>query len=214
MTTETNPNARAAPLAAADPAQVAEVNRVGLKVLRADAAAGRTGLPAAVRELRGEWAALDDAAIARAACSPFLLFAVDLDGALRASRAGDGEAAVAVAAPSLEAAGLPYARPAGRAFARMAVHYAWYVSTAAPAAAPMALGLPAQACERLRGLGLERVSALAEGAEQWVQLRWADDPRAWAERLQAACSGDPGALWASTLVGLQRLAGGLARAGR
>jgi hypothetical protein len=47
-----------------------------------------------------------------------------------------------------------------------------------------------------------------------VQLRWSDDARAWAERLEAARSGNPGALWASTLVGLQRLAGGLARAGR
>jgi hypothetical protein len=200
MSTEPNPNSRAAPPAAADPAQIAEVNRVGLKVLRADAAAGRPGLPAAVRELRGEWAALDDEAIARAASAPFLLFAVDLDGALRA--------------PSVELAGPQSARPAGRAFARMAVHYAWYVSTAAPAAAPLALGLSVEACARLRGLGLERMSALAEAAEHWVQLRWSDDARAWAERLEAARSGNPGALWASTLVGLQRLAGGLARAGR
>jgi hypothetical protein len=193
---------------------VAEVNRVGLKVLRAGALARCGALPAAVRDLHAEWAALDDAAIQRAAASPFLLFEIDVDGALRASRPWGGVTALhGVATPAVESPALASAWTPGRAFARMAVHYAWYVSTAAPAAAPLVLGLSAPACERLRGLGLELVEAMSEGAERWVQLRWADDPAVWAERLEAARCGDPGALWASTLAGLQRLAGGMAGAG-
>lgn len=218
MSLDPNPNSRAAPHAPADPAQVAEVNRVGLKVLRAAAlapvAAGGSALPAAVRELHADWAALDDEAIAHAAAAPFLLFALDVDGALRASRWGVGGPPVqAVAAPPPGPSGLPLAWAPARAFARMAVHYAWYVSTAAPAAAPLALGLAAPACERLRGLGLERVEAMSEGAERWVQLRWADDPRVWSARLEAARRGDATALWSSTLAGLQRLAGAALRSG-
>ncbi len=223
MSLDPNPNSRAVPHAAGDPAQVAEVNRVGLKVLRAAAsaaahgvsgAAGSGALPAAVRERRADWAALDDAALARAAASPFLLFSLDIDAALRASRPWGGGAVVSgVASPSSGPVGLPPEWTPVRAFARMVVHYAWYVSTAAPAAAPLVLGLAPPSCERLRHLGFELVEAMSEGAERWVQLRWADDPGAWAARLEAARRDDAPALWSSTLAGLQRLAGGLAVAG-
>lgn len=213
MRLEPDLNPPAALRPAADPAQVAEVNRVGLKVLRAGVVAGCGGLPAAVRELRAEWVALDDVAVGRAAVSPFLLFALDVDGALRASRPWGGAPGPASAATAVESPGQARGWTPGRAFARMVVHYAWYVSTAAPAAAPLVLGLAASDCERLRGLGLELVEAMSEGAERWVQLRWGDDPAVWAGRLEGARRADPGALWASTLAGLQRLAGGMARAG-
>lgn len=211
MAFDPNTSPGTVPLAAADPAQVAEVNRVGLKLLRADAAAGRAAVPAAVRELRAEWIALDDLALARAAGTPFLLFVVDVDAALRPERRWRGsEVLRAVAAPAPSPPTVPDA-PA-RAFARMVVHYAWYVSATAPAAAPLSLGLALPDCERLRRIGLEQVEALADGAEHWVRLRWADDAAAWAARLEAARRDDPAALWSSTLVGLQRLAGGLLRA--
>ena len=65
---------------------VAEMNLRGLRVLREALADGRSSGLAAVDGLRSDWLALDEAALARVAEAPFLLFELSIDAALTAHR--------------------------------------------------------------------------------------------------------------------------------
>jgi len=170
-------------------------------VLREALADGRSSGLAAVDGLRSDWLALDEAALARVAEAPFLLFELSIDAALTAHRS-----------PSWAVSDEPHrvvswcARPAGRAFARLLCHFCWQTCRTAPTAASLLLGISPAGCAAFRTLTLPNLDALTEIAGHWLALRWGDEPRHWRGRLQAAGRTDPEALWQDTLHGLQRLA--------
>ncbi len=180
---------------------VAEMNLRGLRVVREALADGRSSGLAAVDALRSDWLALDEAALARVAEAPFLLFELSIDAALTAHRS-----------PSWAVSDDPHrvvswcARPAGRAFARLLCHFCWQTCRTAPTAASLLLGISPAGCAAFRTLTLPNLDAFTEIAGHWLALRWGDEPRHWTGRLQAAGRTDPAALWQDTLHGLQRLA--------
>ena len=180
---------------------VAEMNLRGLRVVREALADGRSSGLAAVDALRSDWLALDEAALARVAEAPFLLFELSIDAALTAHRS-----------PSWAVSDDPHrvvswcARPAGRAFARLLCHFCWQTCRTAPTAASLLLGISPAGCAAFRTLTLPNLDAFTEVAGHWLALRWGDEPRHWTGRLQAAGRTDPAALWQDTLHGLQRLA--------
>ena len=180
---------------------VAEMNLRGLRVVREALADGRSFGLAAVDALRSDWLALDEAALARVAEAPFLLFELSIDAALTAHRS-----------PSWAVSDDPHrvvswcARPAGRAFARLLCHFCWQTCRTAPTAASLLLGISPAGCAAFRTLTLPNLDAFTEVAGHWLALRWGDEPRHWTGRLQAAGRTDPAALWQDTLHGLQRLA--------
>ena len=180
---------------------VAEMNLRGLRVVREALADGRSSGLAAVDALRSDWLALDEAALARVAEAPFLLFELSIDAALTAHRS-----------PSWAVSDDPHrvvswcARPAGRAFARLLCHFCWQTCRTAPTAASLLLGISPAGCAAFRTLTLPNLDAFTEVAGHWFALRWGDEPRHWTGRLQAAGRTDPAALWQDTLHGLQRLA--------
>ena len=180
---------------------VAEMNLRGLRVVREALADGRSSGLAAVDALRSDWLALDEAALARVAEAPFLLFELSIDAALAAHRS-----------PSWAVSDDPHrvvswcARPAGRAFARLLCHFCWQTCRTAPTAASLLLGISPAGCAAFRTLTLPNLDAFTEVAGHWLALRWGDEPRHWTGRLQAAGRTDPAALWQDTLHGLQRLA--------
>ena len=180
---------------------VAEMNLRGLRVVREALADGRSSGLAAVDALRSDWLALDEAALARVAEAPFLLFELSIDAALTALRS-----------PSWAVSDDPHrvvswcARPAGRAFARLLCHFCWQTCRTAPTAASLLLGISPAGCAAFRTLTLPNLDAFTEVAGHWLALRWGDEPRHWTGRLQAAGRTDPAALWQDTLHGLQRLA--------
>ncbi len=180
---------------------VAEMNLRGLRVVREALADGRSSGLAAVDALRSDWLALDEAALARVAEAPFLLFELSIDAALTAHRS-----------PSWAVSDDPHrvvswcARPAGRAFARLLCHFCWQTCRTAPTAASLLLGISPAGCAAFRTLTLPNLDAFTEVAGHWLALRWGDEPRHWTGRLEAAGRTDPAALWQDTLHGLQRLA--------
>lgn len=180
---------------------VAEMNLRGLRVVREALADGRSSGLAAIDALRSDWLALDEAALARVAEAPFLLFELSIDAALTAHRS-----------PSWAVSDDPHrvvswcARPAGRAFARLLCHFCWQTCRTAPTAASLLLGISPAGCAAFRTLTLPNLDAFTEVAGHWLALRWGDEPRHWTGRLQAAGRTDPAALWQDTLHGLQRLA--------
>ena len=180
---------------------VAEMNLRGLRVVREALADGRSSGLAAVDALRSDWLALDEAALARVAEAPFLLFELSIDAALTAHRS-----------PSWAVSDDPHrvvswcARPAGRAFARLLCHFCWQTCRTAPTAASLLLGISPAGCAAFRTLTLPNLDAFTEVAGHWLALRWGDEPRHWTGRLQAAGRTDPAALWQDTLHGLPRLA--------
>ncbi len=180
---------------------VAEMNLRGLRVVREALADGRSSGLAAIDALRSDWLALDEAALARVAEAPFLLFELSIDAALTAHRS-----------PSWAVSDDPHrvvswcARPAGRAFARLLCHFCWQTCRTAPTAASLLLGISPAGCAAFRTLTLPNLDAFTEVAGHWLALRWGDEPRHWTGRLQAAGHTDPAALWQDTLHGLQRLA--------
>ena len=180
---------------------VAEMNLRGLRVVREALADGRSSGLAAVDALRSDWLALDEAALARVAEAPFLLFELSIDAALTAHRS-----------PSWAVSDDPHrvvswcARPAGRAFARLLCHFCWQTCRTAPTAASLLLGISPAGCAAFRTLTLPNLDAFTEIAGHWLALRWGDEPRHWTGRLEAAGRTDPAALWQDTLHGLQRLA--------
>ena len=180
---------------------VAEMHLRGLRVVREALADGRSSGLAAVDALRSDWLALDEAALARVAEAPFLLFELSIDAALTAHRS-----------PSWAVSDDPHrvvswcARPAGRAFARLLCHFCWQTCRTAPTAASLLLGISPAGCAAFRTLTLPNLDAFTEVAGHWLALRWGDEPRHWTGRLQAAGRTDPAALWQDTLHGLQRLA--------
>ena len=180
---------------------VAEMNLRGLRVVREALADGRSSGLAAIDALRSDWLALDEAALARVAEAPFLLFELSIDAALTAHRS-----------PSWAVSDDPHrvvswcARPAGRAFARLLCHFCWQTCRTAPTAASLLLGISPAGCAAFRTLTLPNLDAFTEVAGHWLALRWGDEPRHWTGRLEAAGRTDPAALWQDTLHGLQRLA--------
>lgn len=180
---------------------VAEMNLRGLRVVREALTDGRSSGLAAVDALRSDWLALDEAALARVAEAPFLLFELSIDAALTAHRS-----------PSWAVSDDPHrviswcARPAGRAFARLLCHFCWQTCRTAPTAASLLLGISPAGCAAFRTLTLPNLDAFTEVAGHWLALRWGDEPRHWTGRLKAAGRTDPAALWQDTLHGLQRLA--------
>jgi hypothetical protein len=171
-------------------------------------ASGGASLPAALRRLAPDWLALEPAALQRVAACPYLLFELDFAGLLGAivapPRVVQEEHGVP-GSPAREAA--PFTGAEGRSFARKLFLYAWHLVRSAPSGAAFALGAPPAALEPLHALGLARIEELGALAGGWVRLRWEDEPLVWADWLAAARSGNPAALWASQLRGLQRIAG-------
>jgi hypothetical protein len=185
--------------------QVAELNLRGLRVLRASLDADAPQ-PVAVAVLEAAWRALDDAALQRLATCPWLLFDAHFDDVARWRRAflpGVHEA------HSGGAPCMPAAAPVDEAarFRRLVLHYAWHLARAAPLAAALVLGMPAETRALLRTQGLNAIDAFAAEAGDWVRLRWDHLPAAWAPLLQAAAAGDAAALHQAQLHGLQRIAG-------
>ena len=180
---------------------VAEMNLRGLRVLRDALTEGRGADIPAATALRPEWLALDDAALARVAEAPYLLFELSIDAALEAHRA----ARLAVGDDPNRVVSW-CARPAGRAFARLLCHFSWQTCRTAPTAASLLLGISPTGCAAYRALTLQHLDTLTETAGHWLTLRWGDDTRRWRSRLAAAGRADPEALWRDTLLGLQRLA--------
>ena len=156
---------------------VAEMNLRGLRVVREALADGRSSGLAAVDALRSDWLALDEAALARVAEAPFLLFELSIDAALTAHRS-----------PSWAVSDDPHrvvswcARPAGRAFARLLCHFCWQTCRTAPTAASLLLGshrpaAPRSAPSRCRismrsprspDIGLRYVGAMNRGTGRGV----------------------------------------------
>lgn len=206
--------------------QVAEINLHGIRLLRASLAAGGE-LPAALGGQRGAWCGLDEPAQQRLAACPWLLFDACFDDVPRWRRAlllGVHEARSEMPLASLPGAPLAQAarRQAGdsvqreqcvqleddlRGFCRLLLNYAWHLSRAAPLAAALVLGMPAETRVLLRAQGLPAIDVFSAQACGWVQLRWAQLPAAWQPLLQAARSGDAAALHQAQLHGLQRIAG-------
>ncbi len=182
----------------------------------AGAGAGAGGFPAAIRELRPQWLALDEAAQRRLAACPYLLFELDFPAAMWAATLpplavqearNDGSGQAAGSPGAAGGAASPFDCSDGCAFARLLLHYAWHVVRATPNAAAFVLGASPAAVEPLRGLGLPRMEVLAALAGSRVRLRWDQEPLIWEAWLEAAVRGDPEQLWAAQRRGLQRIAG-------
>lgn len=178
--------------------QLATLNSRGLQVL-CEAPGLDWPLAAEAR------ATLDGAVLKRMADAPYLLFEIDVEAAL-----GGGAGVVTRRSPSVADATPHYSiwsDTTGRVFAAAMLQFAWHVARTRPAAAPLVLGLPAEACAALRVGEFRGLDWVAAHAARWVALRWAYDLAHWAQRLRAAAAGDLRALRSNTLAGLQRLAG-------
>ena len=188
--------------------------RAGLAVTLAVPGREAAQLPDAIELPAADWLALDAGAHERLAACPYLLFELDVAGLLAAVSVPPQAVQEARGLPGEPAVAPPFGSAEGRGFARLLVHYAWHLARSSPTVAAFVFGTPQSVLEPLRTLGLARVETLAAAAGSALRLRWDREPMIWMDWLYAARTGEPAALWAAQLRGLQRIAGECREAAR
>jgi len=181
--------------------------RAGLAVTLA--VPGRDGarLPDAIEWPGAEWLALDAVARRHLAACPYLLFELDFAGLFATVAVPPQAVQEARVLPAESGVAPPFGSAEGRCFARLLFHYAWHLARSSPTVAAFVFGTSQPVLEPLRTLGLARVETLAAAASGALRLRWDQEPVMWIDWLSAARAGEPAALWAAQLRGLQRIAG-------
>lgn len=190
---------------------LAELRSVNLKlvqwlharvVLSADAASRL----AMLRDNRSLWLGLDASSMQRLAECPCAL--VDAGFAHRAPWEAIAAAAVRDTEPRAyaDSNALPLNDAAGLHIARLTMALAWHLARHRPAAATISFGLSAGTAAVLQSLRLSVIDRLPEALPLLVQPRWRDEPRVWAQLLQAAISGAPLQLESARVSMLQLIA--------
>jgi hypothetical protein len=190
---------------------LAELRAVNLKLIewlhaRVVLSAESASRSAMLHENRALWLGLDAGSMRRLAECPCAL--VDAGFAQQASWQAIATAAVRDVAP--RAYGDPNAillnDPAGLQVARLTMALAWHLARHRPTAATISLGLSDGTAAVLQSLRLTTIDRLPEALPMLVQPRWRDEPRVWAQMLQAAIGGAPLQLESARVSMLQLIA--------
>ncbi|MBK7251419.1 MAG: hypothetical protein IPI06_11295 [Gammaproteobacteria bacterium] len=187
-------------------APVVEINEQALGAMRRLALAGGEGGCAFLRELRPLWEDLDEAALRRAARCPYALLDADFAEPRRWRAARGYEVCDEQRPESI------FEPAEAQPLARLLLTYAWHLARTRRFAARFVLGLSAANAEAIAASTLAQITRVAESGREWLAPRWPQRLDAWRELLEAARTGEPGALERAQLRGLQMLAGDAWRA--
>jgi hypothetical protein len=182
-------------------APIPEINELALRQARRRAQSAAAGGDALLRELRGLWCALDDAALVRVARCPYLLVDAGFADPMRWHFEG---------APGVRDAERLHGVFCGEGaseLARLVFTYSWHLARAHRHAARLAFGMSVECIELIAAFTPNQIMQIADRHPYWVGPRWPRRIGTWRMLLHAALDHDPRSLELAQLAGLRMLAG-------